>query len=211
LSDYPHVQSESAFQQEVTFSTQHPPQAKHKDLGWKGAKFQSGDRRQVAQFNREGFIFSRLQPYESWEHFRGEALRLWEFQKSVAQPAEIQRVGLRFINRITLAVGDSQFEDYIHPHAVPPRNLDLPFYGFFYLDRLAVPGYPYNVNIVRTIELPQDPQLQGLSIILDIDVYSERQFELREELLLSRLSEMRWLKNKAFFGSVTEKALGNFR
>ena len=211
LPDYPNAQSQTAFQQEVTFSTQGPLQAKHQDLGWKGARFQSGDGDQVVQFNRDGFIFSRLQPYEHWERFRDEALRLWEFHESVSRPAQIERLGLRFINRISLPVGDNRFEDYIQPHAQPPQNLDLPFHGFFHFDRFAVPGYPYDINIVRTIETPQDPRLQGIAIILDIDVYSDRRFELREELLLSRLAEMRWLKNKVFFGSVTQKALVNFR
>jgi hypothetical protein len=35
--------------------------------------------------------------------------------------------------------------------------------------------------------------------------------EMREEVLDMRLAEMRWLKNKVFFGSVTQKALASFQ
>jgi len=211
LPDYPIIGSQSEFRQEVHISSGHPPETRHEDLGWKGLRFQSVDSLQVVQFNRDGFIFSRLQPYENWERFQQEALRLWEFHSALAHITEIQRLGLRFINRIVMPVRETAFEDYIQPRASSPQGLDLPFYNFFHVDQLAVPGYPYVIKIVRTLQSPRDPELEGVSILLDIDVFSERQFELRRELLLSRLSEMRWLKNKAFFGSVTKKALETFR
>lgn len=129
----------------------------------------------------------------------------------MARPTEAQRIGLRFINRLVLPVQETRFEDYIEPYAQPPRNLDLPFLAFFHHDTLTVPGYPYAVNVVRTIQLPQDPRTQGVGIILDIDVFTLRPFENDRELTDKRLAEMRWLKNKAFFGSFTEKALKSFR
>jgi uncharacterized protein (TIGR04255 family) len=211
LPDYPIIGSQSAFRQEVRFSSGQPPETKQEDLGWKGLRFQTENGLQVVQFNRDGFVFSRLQPYENWERFHNEALRLWGFHSSLAHITEIQRLGLRFINRITMSVRETALEDYIQPHAPPPQGLDLPLFNFFHLDQLAVPGYPYAINIARTLQLPRDPELEGFGILLDIDVFSERQFELRQELLLSRLSEMRWLKNKAFFGSVTKRALETFR
>jgi uncharacterized protein (TIGR04255 family) len=211
LPDYPIIGSQSEFRQEVHILSGHPPETKHEDLGWKGLRFQSADGLQVIQFNRDGFLFSRLQPYENWERFQQEALRLWEFHSALAHVTEIQRLGLRFINRIVMPVRETAFEDYIQPRASSPQGLDLPFYNFFHLDQLAVPGYPYVVRIARTLQFPLAPELQGVSILLDIDVFSDGQFELRQEPLLSRLTEMRWLKNKAFFGSVTSKALETFR
>jgi uncharacterized protein (TIGR04255 family) len=52
---------------------------------------------------------------------------------------------------------------------------------------------------------------KGFGLLLDIDVFSTEPIELRDDLLLKRLFEMRWLKNKAFFGSITPQALESFQ
>jgi len=174
-------------------------------------RFHSADERHLAQFNRDGFVFSRLPPYQNWEQLRTEAMRLWRMHTELARPTEAQRVGLRYINRIVLPMQEVRFEDYIQPHAEPPRGLDLPFHGFFHQDILAVPDYAYAITVVRTIQPPQDPRAQGLGLILDIDVFTTQPVELREGVLEARLAEMRWLKNKVFFGSITQKALETFR
>jgi uncharacterized protein (TIGR04255 family) len=89
--------------------------------------------------------------------------------------------------------------------------LDLPFQGFMHHDTLAVPEHPYAMNVIRTIQPPQANGHAGTALILDIDVFTTQGFELDDEILRRRLLEMRWLKNKAFFGSITEKALEMFR
>ena len=52
---------------------------------------------------------------------------------------------------------------------------------------------------------------KGFGLLLDIDVFSTEPFDLRDDLLTQRLIEMRWLKNKVFFGSITEQALKSFQ
>jgi uncharacterized protein (TIGR04255 family) len=211
LPGYPQVISQNEFQQEVKFAPGQAPEARQHDLGWKGLRFESSDGRHIAQFNRDGFVFSRLYPYETWERLWDEASRLWKLHVDLAKPAEAHRIGLRFVNRIPLPPQEMRFEEYIHPHAQPPYGLDLPFHGFFHHDTLAVPESPYAVNVVRTIQPSQDPAAGGPAVILDIDVFTTQPFELQPGLLESRLPEMRWLKNKVFFGSVTQKALDSFR
>jgi uncharacterized protein (TIGR04255 family) len=211
LPDYPAVDSHRAFHHELRVGPGQEPQQTLRDLGWRGLRFQSADGLQVAQFNRDGFIFSRLQPYQSWEQFNCEGLRLWESYAALAQPSEVQRLGLRFINRIALPPQEVRFVDYIRPHAQPPQGLDLPFQGFFHHDVLAVPGHAYAINVIRTVQPPQEPGSEGMAVILDIDVYVAQPFKPSRAELDHRLAEMRWLKNKVFFGSVTKKALKGFR
>jgi uncharacterized protein (TIGR04255 family) len=181
------------------------------DLGWKGVRFRSSDGKHIAQFNRDGFVFSRLEPYTDWEQLSSEGLRLWNVFRELAQPALIRRIGVRFINRIQLPATELHFEDYITSSPLPPAGLELPFHGFMHHDTLAVPGHPYSINIIRTIQPSAGNGGAGIGVILDIDVFTGQEFEPDEAKLLHRLSEMRWLKNKAFFGSVTDKALERFR
>jgi uncharacterized protein (TIGR04255 family) len=211
IEPYEFLDSQREYQGEMRLEGGKPPSQNFRDLGWKGLRFRSTDEKHIAQFNRDGFVFSRLEPYQNWRQFETEALRLWSNFRSVAQPVEIHRLGLRFINRIQLQPADFRFEDYIRSAPAPPCDFELPFYGFMHQDMLGVPGHPYAINVIRTIQ----PSLASIgtkfAIIIDIDVSTTQGSALNEATMGARLAEMRWLKNKVFFGSVTEKALEGFR
>lgn len=211
LSDYQFLDFQQQIQHDLSFQENVTPSAIIRNLGWKGLRFQSADKNYIAQFNRDGFVFSRLEPYQSWEQLYDEGLRLWRVYVELAQPVEFHRIGLRYINRIQLPPDVVQFEDYMEPAPVPPKNLSMPFHGFMHQDTLAVPEHPYAINVIRTIQPPPIQGIQGLSLILDIDAFTTQEFELDEAALERRLLEMRWLKNKVFFGSVTPKTLKLFR
>ncbi len=214
LNDYSFLDSCREFRHELQLKVKvgKPPNQKVHDLGWKGLRFRSADEKHIAQFNRDGLVFSRLEPYTEWSQFLSEGLKLWTIFKDLAQPAEVPRIGLRFINRIMLPQDELRFEEYMQPAPVPPVGMKLPFQGFMHHDTLAVPGQPYALNVIRTIQVPPHSGGTGVSLILDIDVFTTQAFELFDDnVLMHRLNEMRWLKNKVFFGSITEKARELFR
>ena len=211
LAGYVFLDSLREFHSEVKLEGGKPPIQKVSDAGWKGVRFRSSDEKHIAQFNRDGFVFSRLEPYLTWEELESEGKRLWNIYKDFAQPVEIQRLGLRFINRIKLPPGELLFEDYIQPAPSSPHGLELPFHGFMHKDTLGVPGHPYAINVIRTIQQLNGGVDGGVALILDIDVVTTQGFDLDNTVLQRRLLEMRWLKNKVFFGSITAKALEMFR
>jgi len=106
-------------------------------------------------------------------------------------------------------------EQYLRNAPIPPADLDLPFLGFMHQETLGVPGHPYAINLIRTIQPPQYPADSGIAIILDIDVFTlqplEQPVENDDNKLTDMLDEMRWLKDKIFFGSITEKGLEKFK
>ena len=211
LNGYGFLDSLRGFHGEVKLEGGKPPTQKVSELGWMGVRFRSADGKHIAQFKRDGFEFSRLEPYIDWDQLSGEALRLWSIFKDLGQPREIYRIGVRFINRIQLPPGEVLFEDYIQPAPMPPRGLDLPFQGYVHHDTLAVPGHPYAINVIQTIQPPLSAGASGVALILDLDVFATQPFTLDDSILGRRLLEMRWLKNKAFFGSITQKALEMFK
>jgi len=193
----------------ITLGPAQSPQSREQDLGWQGLLCQSKDC--SVQFNRDGFVYSRLHPYKGWGNFLDEAMKHWKFYLETARPTEMQRIGLRFINRISLQPKEGDFEKYIQPYPEPPFNLDLPFSSFFHHDTLVVPGHPYAINIIRTVQPAQNPQFEGIGLIVDIDAYTTQALEIKEGILENRLAELRWLKNKAFFGSITPASLKLFQ
>ena len=67
--------------------------AEQEDIGYKSI---SEDRKQIAQFRVDGFIFNRLAPYEDWNKFSGEAKKVME---------SLQKPGASLPNRtINLAI-----------------------------------------------------------------------------------------------------------
>lgn len=211
LSGYGFLDSLRGFQGEVRIEGGKPPVQQVSELGWMGLRFRSTDGKHIAQFKRDGFVFSRLEPYVTWEQLYGESERLWVVYKELAQPSEAQRLGLRYINRIKLPPAELAFEDYIQPAPSTPHKLDLPFEGFMHYDTLAVPGHPFAINIIRTVQRPSGTVDVGVALVLDIDVFTTQSLDVDDGFFRQRLLEMRWLKNKLFFGSITQKALDMFR
>lgn len=209
LGGYQFLDSIQNIQHQVNFQNGSPVNQEIQ-LGWKGIRFQSDDKKQIVQFDRDGFLFSRLEPYENWEQLHREGLRLWSIYAELTRPIEIVRIGLRYINRIQLPPNELRFEEYFEAAPTPPRRLEVPFHGFLHQDTLAVPDHPYAINVIRTIQ-PRVSSTQNVSLIFDIDVYTIRGFEPDEQVFKQRLPEMRWLKNKVFFGGVTKKALELFQ
>ncbi len=178
------------------------------DLGWKGMRFQSNDKTRVIQLNRDGFVFSHLQPYTDWQEFSAEAIALWDVYRAIASPADVQRTGLRYINRIPLTQKRTDLDTILQKGPTLPSGLaSLPVLEFLQQETLLVPGTHYFVRLARTLS----PTLQGSGqepgIIFDIDVFYGQVTEPESAVLQPILEDLRWLKNKAFFGTLTKAAL----
>ncbi|HEX7723194.1 MAG TPA: TIGR04255 family protein [Pyrinomonadaceae bacterium] len=211
LPEYPVTLAQHAFQQDFQFGPNQPAQGTYQESGLKGFRLQSGDNLHITQFNRDGFVFSRLAPYESWEYFSSELFRLWDIYADLAGPSQIHKLGLRFINRIKLSPEHQDLRYYLVVPPLTAPELHLPFVAFLHQDTFAIPRLPYFVNIVKTIQLQQDLGAVGPALIVDIDVSSEQPFALEDGILKDRVAEMRWLKNKFFFGNITPEAVEAFR
>jgi uncharacterized protein (TIGR04255 family) len=206
MGGYDYLDSQKESQIQVKVSQGQEPEQSIRDLGWRGLRYRSSDQKNIAQFNRDGFIFRRLPPYEDWDKFRGEALRLWQIHRSIANTTQIQRIGLRYVNRIKLAPDNMKVSEYISGGPLPPKGLGGTFHNFIHRDTWACD--PYAVNVARAFQaLPQQP----MALILDIDVFSTTAFEFQPSVLDSKLAEMRWLKNKTFFGIISNKLLSELQ
>jgi uncharacterized protein (TIGR04255 family) len=175
--------------------------------GWRGLRLLTPDKLNIAQFNRDGFVFSRLRPYQNWEDFEGEARRLWKLFLQLAAPSEIGRLGIRFINRIALGAG-KDVEDYLNDP--PNRPLGLPIDGFLYQSTLNVPNHPLGVNIVKTVQRSDAAGAES-GLILDIDVFTKRPLSCSESSMNDVLPRMRWLKNAVFFSLIKSNAIETFK
>ena len=211
LPDYPAVYSGRLIQHSLKETEAGPSVHIQRDLGWNALRLQSQDGRQIALFGRNGFSFSRLEPYETWEKFRSEALRLWQLHVELFRPTFVERLGLRYIDRIPIDELPIDLDEILNAAPKTPRGLELAVDSFLHQDNLCVPHSPYFISIIQTAQQVAGPTGPEPGLFLDIDVAVATQFELKEGVLEHYLAEMRWLKNKAFFGSLTPQTLTKLR
>jgi uncharacterized protein (TIGR04255 family) len=180
-----------------------PDNVEVEDFGCVGFKLQSDDNLHIVQFNRAAFVFSRLKPYANWEQFSHEALRLWAIYYELQKPTEIIRIGLRFINRIAIKQKEVELSDYYKYPPEPLKTLNWPLTFYLHQDVMQVPETPCSVNLIKTVQyVPGE-----IGLILDIDVFMQNRFGYDESIIAEYLGEMRWVKNKIFFSSLTEKII----
>jgi uncharacterized protein (TIGR04255 family) len=208
LPDYPILQSQHGMEIEAMGAPDGSSEVFHRTQ-WNGFRLQDEQNHHVAQFTPTGVVFSRLNPYTGWNSFQAEALRFWSIFLELAEPTIIQRLGVRYIARISLD-NNEQPSDYLNTVPAAPSGLDLPTASFFHQDTYQVPGYPYQINWVRTIQPAGADPTDGRALIIDIDVFTLELLQLDQDTLIQRLQEMRWLKNKVFFSSITQNVLERF-
>lgn len=179
------------------------------ELGW---RFRSADGLYVYQARLNGFGTSRLAPYENWQAFSVEARRLWNRYREAAGQQLINRLGIRYINRIDVPLPLDDFAEYLL--TAPLVSPHLPQGLSHYVMNLTIPIDEQVVAVVTQAILPQDvsgniSSTRGgdpvVSILLDIDVAQTRQLPPRDDLVWERFEYLRKVKNHVFESCITDR------
>jgi uncharacterized protein (TIGR04255 family) len=168
-----------------------------------GYRFVSKDGREIFQARLDGFTFHRLAPYQAWELFRDEARRLWNAYKSIAAPKNVTRIGVRYINRIDLPLPIADFKDYLR--TVPEVSPSMPQGLSGYFMQLQIPQVDLNAKLVLNQALIPPPAPKMVSVLLDIDLFSDSDLPTDEQGLWERFEGFRNRKNKVFEACITER------
>lgn len=200
-SNYPQMDESWAFEGEIMVKAKQIEQI-IKDKGLRGYFFKSSDGKNVAQFREDGFTLSRLKPYSDWETVLAEAKTLWELYLRTAAPEIITRLATRYINRMDIPLPINDFRRYLTAPPIIPEG--LPQGISRYLTRVTI-GDPDDImaNIIQALEKSSKPG--HVAIILDIDVYKQMEAGFPENQIWPTFENLRNLKNRIFFGSITEE------
>jgi uncharacterized protein (TIGR04255 family) len=208
--DFPLAQIQNQLNIHLKAKADGQPEPAQGTSNWQGLVFHSTDKLRVVQCQKDGFSFSRVQSYDSWDAFAGEALALWQKYAALTKPLQIERVGVRFINRIVTKPEWPNLTDYLTNAPQPLGSGSLPLVGFFHSNTFVVPDRNYLINLNLALQ-PSDGVNQMPAIIVDTDVFTTNALNLTDTKLESKLGEMRWLKNKIFFASLTPQLLESLK
>jgi uncharacterized protein (TIGR04255 family) len=170
-----------------------------------GHMYTSADGRRIFQSRFDGFTFSQLAPYDNWEHFSSEAVRLWARYATVTKPSTVNRLGVRYINRLDIPTERFEITDYLRTH--PELSPDLPqeLSGYFFQVQLPLPHYDATVSIISTA-VPPD-QRGHAALILDLDCFQQITLDCQDaefgEKLEVGLRTLRDAKNEVFEACIT--------
>lgn len=167
-----------------------------------GYIFTSADQKQIFQARIDGFTFSRLKPYGTWEQLRDEAHKLWQIYRETTSP-EITRAALRYINKMEIPLSGKDFSEYLTSAPIIPEGLPQGVSSF--LTRVVIHEPLINAAAIITQALEQVVNPNFIPIILDIDVFKQKSEGLSEKDAWDTLEKLRHFKNKIFFESITEK------
>jgi uncharacterized protein (TIGR04255 family) len=194
--------------QNVTLRTDSP----NATIEFVGYRLFSADATDIANVQRHAFSVSRLAPYTSWEEFTGRARSNWAVWKKVTGWQEVNRIGVRYVNRIDVPNPDEipiPIEEYLVFRPFFPT-----FEGAASVDSFAINGAMAiantNFRLILNAGSTDSPLVRTTSFLLDLDISREIDLPRNDDALWAVIDDIRALKNRVFEASITDQARGLF-
>jgi uncharacterized protein (TIGR04255 family) len=171
--------------------------------GW---QIDSNDGLYRGKFQRDGFLFSQLGRYVSWELFRGEAYNLWRHYVAAIGDHAVTEFGVRYINKVHFPI-DAELSDYLTcfptiPDGVPPSISE----SFMRLV-LPIQNPDGKLTHLHILVAPEKPGFA--TVILDNDFRFQAR-GLADSELWHQIDLVRRVKDEFFRKLVTEKMRKTF-
>lgn len=210
---FPEKKKQYSFGAELKFSPGEPSSLQetlNKPIGY---LFKSSAKQKIVQARLNGFTLNKLKPYEEWEVFCKEGRELWKLYSNMFKPVKVERIALRYINRIEIPLPLKEFEEYILtiPQIAPKLStkLSTKVMERFFM-QFVVPNIDIEANAIITVttEKPVDDKLP---LIFDIDAYRDTAYVDTQEKIWDDFENLHKFKNDIFFDSITDKTKELFK
>jgi len=173
-----------------------------------GFSLKSGDARSIVQLKVDGFSFHRLKPYTSWDELFPRVLRFWSEYRQFAEPEELTRLAVRFINHVRFPAGVTDLGEYLIAEPRVPEGVPDQVSGFFSQITVYHPGWDIEAVVRQVLETDLSDRVP--TILLDIDAFKHVSLDPSSEGVSEIFDSLRSYKNQLFFGSLTERTLELF-
>lgn len=181
-SDYPNVEEQAQVMPNFVLAPGGGPTKTETAVIWRGMKHSSQDAADIARVTTQAFSSLRLAPYAGWDRFCDRAMHDWGTVVGVIGRRPVERIGLRYINRIDIPDRGGkpiQFDEYVTVQPSLP-NLDGPPISA-YLIQFNRPADAQGFFLTITAGTVVPPLLRYQSIMVDIEVHAEKLSLLKDE------------------------------
>lgn len=173
-----------------------------------GYILKSKDGKNIVQFRNDGFTFSRLKPYSTWSEIFAEAKKLWSLYIDNCSPVLISRIATRYINHLDIPLPVNDFSKYLTCPPVVPEELTQHVSGFLSRTIINDPKLSVSANITQALE--KSLKENHITVILDIDVYKNKNFNINDDMMWQNFDTLHLLKNDIFFSYLTDDILKEY-
>ena len=166
-------------------------------------QFLNEDRTAIVRIAPESLSIHQLHPYNGWAIFQAQILDSLQLYYSAAHPNALNRLGLRYVNRIGMSSINFELEDYFKLVPSVPNPIPQIFPSFLLNIEVPYETPQSGLRMIFGTVVPENEE--RLAYILDFDMFSTN-----ELILFSEVSQ--WLEiaheriSIAFDAAFTEKA-----
>ena len=171
-------------------------------------KLTSSDQADILMISPRSLGCSRLPPYPGWESFSGLARQRWRTWKKVTGYRNIARVGVRYINRVDIPLGDDaklKVEDYVLAYLELPKDPVTPGLVSFAF-RAEIPAEEIGCTLRMNSSSALPPLVNHGSIVLDLDFVRMDDVPQNDKDLWILIDAIGEYKDRAFEACITDKA-----
>lgn len=169
-------------------------------------EFASEDGRRLVRVGGAVLTVHILAPYTSWDEFGRQVSEALDPYISLAKPKAINRLGVRYINKIELGPGPVELGDYCTIAVDVPEEQGFRLGSFFVRTEARFHDGP--IRMIRTFASAPSEQVV---LALDIDVIDERrQHLIPTPELMDQIDTLRSIEREVFESSITERLRRTF-
>lgn len=174
-----------------------------------GYRRSTADMTEMLVLFSNGIGVSQLAPYPGWDTFFERFARDWKLLKRQLGYKEIQRIGVRYINRIDIPTEAGQVlpAQYLNLHTnFTDRFGSLAAYAV----QAEVIMEDLGSKLVVNSGVVPSPVLDHISFLLDQDIGREVNVPQKDEAIFELIQQLRVRKNEVFESCVTDQARALF-
>ena len=202
-------QEQKSIETEIQVQDGQLPRVQQRE-GMSRVRLLTKDEKRIVSVGRDVMSVHMLRPYQGttlrkpggWEEFRDRISTALDAYWTVAQPAAISRMGIRYINKIVIPQRTVRLEDYFRSSLPQISGLPQQIGGFLIRVEYA---YSEDVRLVLTQGLTEAPT-DHVAVMLDLDVIWTGTEPVLQEDAMQKVTELRDLERTAFEALITDPA-----
>jgi len=164
----------------------------------------------ILQVRSDRVTASHIGAYDRWEDLVADADRALQAHAAVSRAQRIKRVAARFINHVPVPTGAG--DDLANLLTAPPIHpIEVgPCMRREFASRQVLEHVEGGLTAILAVATAQTPEGER-ALVIDVDVFKMGESPAIMERLRPDLDAIRLVKNRLFFGSLTEDALEQCR